>query len=101
MHLLRKWGGAFHWPGNNLKILDGTLPPQQSKQPYIATLSRLPGWGLSALAFWDYSVDTRAGSNSAFFAPSLEISAEELMHEAAIRFPEIWQRFPPITIQQD
>jgi len=51
-----------------------------------------------ALAFWDYSVDNRSGSNSAFFAPSLEISAEELIRQAALRFPEIWQRLPPITI---
>ena len=74
--------------------LDGLLPPQDSLDPYIATVSRLEGWGISALAFWDYSADTRSGSNSVVFAPSLTIAPEELLAEAQTRFPQVFGRLP-------
>lgn len=78
----------------DLSRLDGMLPSQIDTAPYIATVSRLEGWGLTALAFWDYSVDTRGGSNSIVFAPSLTIEPGELLTEAQRRFPQVFERLP-------
>ena len=79
---------------DKLSCFDGQLPRQDNCEPYIATVSRLEGWGMSALAFWDYSVDKRGGCNSAIFAPSLTIDPAELLSEANKRFPEVFQRLP-------
>ena len=73
---------------------DGMLPLQTDTAPYIATVSRLGGWGMSALAFWDYSVDKRGGCNSVVFAPSLTIDPADLLAEAQVRFPEVFGRLP-------
>ena len=73
---------------------DGMLPPQDSTAPYIAAVSRLEGWGLTALAFWDYSVDSRGGCNSVVFAPSLTITPDQLLAEAQTRFPQVFGRLP-------
>ena len=83
-----------------LSRFDGMLPPQDSTEPYIAVVSRLPGWDVSALAFWDYSVDSRSGSNSVVFAPSLTIAPEELLIEAQKRFPQVFSRLPqPVCLR--
>lgn len=78
----------------DLSRFDGMLPPQTDTAPYIATVSRLGGWGLTALAFWDYSVDKRGGCNSIVFAPSLTIAPADLLAEAQARFPEVFGRLP-------
>ena len=84
----------------NLNRFDGLLPPQDDPTPYIATVSRLGGWGRSALAFWDYSVDKRGGSNSVVFAPSLTIEPADLLREAQERFPEVFGRLPqPVVLK--
>jgi hypothetical protein len=79
---------------DKLRNFDGTLPPQTDTAGYIATVSRLEGWGMTALAFWDYSVDKRGGCNSVVFAPSLTITPDELLAEAQTRFPEVFGRLP-------
>jgi hypothetical protein len=86
-----------------LEYLDGKLPPQHDTTPYVASISRLGGWGMTALAFWDYTVDKRGGSNSVFFAPSLTISPEDLLAGAKQHFPEVWARLPEVKLaaQQD
>jgi hypothetical protein len=76
------------------------LPPQTDTTPYVATVSRLEGWGFTALAFWDYSVDKRGGCNSVIFAPSLTITADELLAEAQRRFPQVFGRLPqPVVLK--
>lgn len=82
----RKW--------RRLQNLDAMLPPQGDPEPYLATVSRLEGWSLTALAFWDYSVDDRGGCNSVVFAPSLTIEPADLLTEAQARFPEVFGRIP-------
>ena len=77
-----------------LTSFDGMLPPQDNATPYIATVSRLEGFGMSALAFWDYSVDGRGGCNSVVFAPSLTIEPDDFLAEAQMRFPEVFGRLP-------
>jgi hypothetical protein len=94
MRRFRRYG----WP-EKLKCFDGLLALQTDTTPYVATVSRLGGQNVSALAFWDYSVDTRAGSNSIVFAPSMTITPEELLTEAQRRFPEVFSRLPqPVTL---
>jgi len=78
----------------DLSRFDGMLPPQDDTTGYVATVSRLEGWGLTALAFWDYSVDKRGGCNSVVFAPSLTITPEALLDEAQARFPQVFGRLP-------
>ena len=82
----------------NLRNFDGLLPPQDSRAGYVATVSRLEAWGVTALAFWDYTVDSRSGSNSVFYAPSLTIAPEELMAQARAQFPEVWARLPEVKL---
>lgn len=83
----------------DLSRFDGMLPPQTDTTPYIATVSRLGGWGFTALAFWDYSVDKRGGCNSVVFAPSLVIADDELLAEAQRRFPQVFERLPqPVVL---
>lgn len=92
--------GAYGTIYEKLSHFDGKLPPQNDATGYVATLSRLGGWGLTALAFWDYTVDKRGGCNSAFFAPSLTISAEDLVAGAKEQFPQVWARLPEIALHQ-
>lgn len=87
---MRKCGYSL----DRLTHFDGKLPPQDSPEPYIATVSRLEGWGMTALAFWDYSVDKRGGCNSVVFAPSLDIAPAALLAEAMQRFPQVFERLP-------
>ena len=79
---------------SRLSGFDGVLPPQGDTTAYIATVTRLEGWGLSALAFWDYSVDKRGGSNSVVFAPSIDIAPADLLAGAMQRFPQVFERLP-------
>lgn len=75
-----------------LNRFDGMLPPQGDPTPYIAKITRLSGWGLTALAFWDYSV---------VFAPSLTIEPADLLREAQERFPEVFNRLPqPVVLKE-
>ena len=89
---MRSYGLGRHL--DKLTHFDGKLPRQDNTEPYIATVSRLEGWGCSALAFWDYSVDKRGGCNSVVFAPSMTITPADLLAEAQARFPEVFKRLP-------
>jgi len=100
--------GQFLWePGmkwvwirryEQLLQFDGILPPQDDPTGYVATISRLGGWGVTALAFWDYTIDKRARCNSVFYAPSLTISVEDLFAGAKQQFPEVWARLPEVKL---
>lgn len=81
-----------------LGSFDGLLPPQDTSHGYLATVTRLPAFGVSALAFWDYSVDKRGGSNSVIFAPSMTITPEDLLAEAQRRFPWVFSRLPQAVV---
>lgn len=91
---MRSYRPRYSSGERELSRFDGVLPPQDSAEPYLATVSRLEGWGLTALAFWDYSADKRGGSNSVVFAPSLTITPEDLLAEAQARFPQVFGRLP-------
>lgn len=89
-NMTKIWGRKY----NYLRALDGLLPPQEDKTPYIATFSRLDGWGVCAIAFWDYSVDKRGGSNSTFFVSDLGIPPSVMFEEVKNRFSQLFKRFP-------
>ena len=94
-------------PERSLTGFDGLLAPMQYSDAYtnkadryVATITRLPGWGYTALSFWDNTVDTRGGSNCIFFAPSLTITFDEMLKGIEVNFPEVWVRFPKIILFQ-
>lgn len=89
----------FDKQSKELIYFDGKLADQESEEPYIATIARLSSLGLTALSFWDYTIDKRGGSNCIFFAPSLTITPEEMMEECAKRFPKAWSRFPGVELK--
>lgn len=99
-HYLFKPGMRETYGQEYRKLLnfDGLLPLQGDRAGYVATVSRLGAWGATALAFWDYTVDTRPGSNSVFYAPSLTIEPDELLVQARAQFPEVWQRLPDVKL---
>lgn len=70
--------------------LDGVLPPQDTQEQGLATLSSIHGY--SIISFWDRSVDHRGQSNSNFFMPGDETFNEALELSKAW-FPEIFERF--------
>lgn len=78
---------------------DGILCPQVSRKLYTAALTRLGATGHSALAFWDCTVDTRPGSNSIIFAPSLAASPALILRKFSELFPTIFRRWPPIDLR--
>lgn len=80
---------------SDLERFDALLCPPREEGPYVAVVSQLPGMGFSALGFWDFSVDIRAGSNSIVFAPlSAFPSSDALLTEAQRRFPQVFARLP-------
>jgi hypothetical protein len=84
----------YHESRARFNAYDGTLPVQNDRKPYVATFTRLPELNKTALAFWDYSVDSRPGSNSVVFAPGLDITPEDMLAQAEIRFPAVFGRLP-------
>ena len=85
---------TVRYGSRDLTRFDTMLPIQIDTEPYVATISRLGGWGFTALAFWDNSVDKRPGSNSIIFCPDLTISHDEMLSESQRRFPEVFKRLP-------
>lgn len=74
----------------------GEVAPEDQHQGAAALVHR-DGW--TALAFWDRSVDHRAGSNSVFLAPGT-LTADEMIKLARETFPSVWARFMfPVTVR--
>lgn len=73
---------------------DGTLPPQPEREGYVASFSRLGGWGKAALSWWDYSMDKRGASNSTVLCPRVLIAPAEMYVEAQRIFPWVFARLP-------
>jgi len=86
--------------GHPLARFDGSLCIPHDSRLYLAALTRLGGLGYTALAFFDQTVDSRPGSNSIFFAPSLAIHPEPMLEMAKLRFPKIFARLPEIDLSR-
>lgn len=73
-----------------LSTLDsGFLPPRAPQDEGVARIWQTDGWTI--LAFWDRSVDSRPGSNSAFVLEG-DLSFEEATAAARGAYPEVWAR---------
>lgn len=55
----------------------------------VTALFQRDGW--TAVAFWDRSVDSRPGSNSAFLVHAL-VTKEELLQMARKQWPGVWEQ---------
>lgn len=78
-----------------LQRLDGDLAPAFNRQLlYHAAFSRLGALGYSAVSWWDHTVDTRTGSNSTIFAPTLFTSKDDILYYAKPMFPWVFSRLP-------
>ena len=99
-HYLFEQSGQSAKYGHPLGKFDGTLCLPAAVGERVAALTRLGAFGYSALAFWDYSVDRRSGSNSIIFAPSLDITAAEMVEGAKVHLPLFAKRWPSIDISR-
>ena len=68
----------------------GFLPPRLPQEEGLASLAHVAGW--TVLAFWDRSVDSRQGCNSAFVIPGTH-EFHDARRIAQERFPWVWKRF--------
>lgn len=79
-------GNAYSW----ISKRDGMLAPVFCREAGKALLHHYDGFTI--IAFWDYSVDTRPGSNSMFIIPGTKDFYGAL--EIANRyFPQVFKRF--------
>lgn len=73
-----------------LRHRDGNLAPKNTTEQGKAIVYHEKEF--TVVAFWDYSVDTRPGSNSMFLLPA-HLSGEEALKLAKGFFPHIFRRF--------
>jgi hypothetical protein len=78
-----------------LQMHDGVLTPHYSGQYFPDEGDALVHHfgNFTVLAFWDYSVDSRWGSNSMFAIPGHHLDFSEVLVEAKKAFPKIFERF--------
>jgi hypothetical protein len=82
---------AIQWGPLPWKHIDGGLCPRGPQRQGEALLHHKDGW--TALAFWNRTDDTRAGSNSAFFFEGT-LTFEEALAAARERFPRVMRHLP-------
>lgn len=95
------WNAVGPW-----KQIDGALTPgRRSRSGRLETrgeqgdaaLHHKDGW--TALAFHDFTVDERGGSNSAFFVHRADLTADEVLDAARAVFPRVVERVGEITVR--
>ncbi len=74
---------------------DGQLAPKKDWTPGKAILHHYPEFTI--VAYWDYAVDKRPGSNSMFLLPG-KLSGNETISEIQKTFPDIWKRSPAVIV---
>jgi hypothetical protein len=82
----RQYGHNEHW----IDLLDGMFQPEGPEIEGVARLHHLNG--MTILAFWDRSGDSRPASNSAFVLKG-KLTFAEALAEAKQRFPWVFERF--------
>ena len=76
-----------------LRDHDGVLPPQGNQhQGLIRFRKWAEGGARCVVAFWDRSVDSRAGSHSTFLLPG-DLTPSEALAAAREAFPDVFARF--------
>lgn len=89
---------ASHIPGANNKLfecLDGVFAPGGTTQQGVYQVSIIPP--VTIVAWHDYTVDSRPGSNSALVGYGYN-SAEEIIEAAKKLFPGVMSRQPELKI---
>jgi hypothetical protein len=92
--------GRYHgrsyrdWRG----MVDGIFPPRSTQKQGAAAIHFVHG--CTVLSFWDYSVDSRPGSNSTFFIPGKH-NFDSALAEAQKRFPWVFARMKPTDAVYD
>lgn len=84
-----KWTRSLDFSVVPWDEIDGKLCPQETTDQGASELHQKEGW--TALAFWDYSIDKRPGSNSVFFAEGLHTFAE-MCQISREHFPQVYER---------
>lgn len=75
----------------SLRILDtGLLPENGAQIEGKGSITHINDWTI--VSFWDRSVDSRQGSNSAFIV-NTKMDLEEFIRKAKEVFPSLWKRF--------
>jgi hypothetical protein len=85
-----KGGRSLDWRFLPWGKIDGGLCPDGTRDQGITELHQKDGW--TALAFWDYSIDKRPGSNSVFFYEDL-LEFDQMVREFQEHFPDVVNRF--------
>lgn len=80
----------------DLKIDSGLCPKETKEGAAKLTYAE----GLTFLAFWDYSGDSRPGSNSVFVTFG-RLSFDQMLTVAKLLFPKIFARFTFEIKEQD
>lgn len=83
---------ARRWPVIGTSKIDGSFAPKGDTHHGAAKLWHTNGW--TVLAFWDYSRDSRPGSNAAFIYRGTW-DAEDLLNDAR-GVPAFAQQLDPI-----
>lgn len=84
-------------PGVNLKVLehiDGAYPPGSTNEGGKYQVSIVPP--LLIVAWWDYSVDKRPGSNANLIGYGYD-DPEQMIDDAYQQFPNVMKRQPRPT----
>lgn len=82
--------GEGTWIPMGWKKLDGAFPPRPGKQGE-ASLHHVGDW--TVIAWWDYSVDDRGGSNANFLIEQPNLDFDTALALARDRWPEVFARF--------
>lgn len=87
----RQAAKVLHLPEILLRNIDGRFTPTETTQP---TFYRYSTIGRAQIVAWhDYTVDQRPGSNSMLIGIGFE-SAEEMLIYADVKFPSVMKRQP-------
>lgn len=91
-------GKRLNWKNTDADFLmrhDGQLAPKQTREQGKAILHHFPEFAI--LAYWDYKVDSRPGSNTMFLIPG-QTNPAQAIETIKQHFPQIWQRSPATII---
>lgn len=91
-------GGSFRdIPGLTREIeykIDTTFAPRNTREQGHYQVCTLPP--VLIVSWWDYTIDSRPGSNSNLIAYGYD-NVEEIFKDAKIKFPSVMNRQPVLT----
>jgi len=82
---------AFKLPEHFFRCIDGMFIPIETKQPTFYRYSTIGQ--VKIIAWQDYTVDSRPGSNSTLIGIGFD-DAEEMLIHAETKFPSVMKRQP-------